>query len=203
MHISYKATENWGRISANGLIYINKKKAFIFDTPWTDTQTRKLIAWTEDSLNVKIVGFIPNHWHEDCMGGIISVHTKKIKSYANQMTIDIAKEKRLPMPENGFNDSLHLSFGRQKISCYYPGAAHTFDNIVIWLPSEQILFGGCVLKGMEYNNLGFTDDGDINEYPNTLAWLLAKFPDAKIVIPGHGKYGGIELIHHNIKLANQ
>jgi metallo-beta-lactamase class B len=50
--------------------------------------------------------------------------------------------------------------------------------------------------------LGFIGDGDINEYPNTLNQILAKFSDAKIVIPGHGNYGGTELIHHNIKLTN-
>jgi hypothetical protein len=51
-------------------------------------------------------------------------------------------------------------------------------------------------------NVGFTGDGDISEYPYTLNRVLKKFPDAKIVIPGHGKHGGIEIIHHNIKLAS-
>ena len=119
------------------------------------------------------------------------------------MTIDIAKEKGLPLPEIGFSDSLQLHLGKKEISCYYLGAAHTLDNIVIWLPSEQVLFAGCVLKGMKFKNLGFTGDGDIDEYPNTLKRVLNKFPNAKIVIPGHGRFGGIELIHHNIKLANK
>ena len=203
MDISYKKSENRGRISANGLIYIDRKKAFILDSPWNDEQTTTLIEWIKDSLNAKVVGFIPIHWHEDSMGGLACIKRNKIKSYANQMTIDIAKEKGLPIPAVGFTDSLRLRMGKKKIYCYYPGAAHTLDNIVIWLPSEQVLFAGCVLKGMEYKNLGFTDDGDLNEYPNTLNKILAKFQDAKIVIPGHGIYGGIELIHHNIELANQ
>jgi len=203
MHVSYKISEKWGRISANGLIYTAKEKAFIFDTPWNDTQTETLITWIGDSLKAKVFGFIPNHWHEDCMGGLACIQSKEIKSYANQMTIDIAKEKGLPVPEIGFSDSLRLHLGKNEICCYYLGAAHALDNIVVWLPSEKVLFAGCVLKGIEYKNLGFTGDGDINEYPNTLKKLLAKFPDARIVIPGHGNYGGIELIHHNIKLTNK
>lgn len=119
------------------------------------------------------------------------------------MTIDIAKEKGLQTPEIGFSDSLKLRLGKKEIDCYYMGAAHALDNIVIWLPSEQLLFAGCVLKGMEYKNLGFTDDGDINEYPNTLKRILAKFPEARIVVPGHGNWGGIELIHHNLKLSSK
>lgn len=203
MHVSYKLSEKWGRVSANGLLYIDKKKAFILDTPWNNEQTETLIKWIEDSLKTKVVGFVPNHWHEDCMGGLVFIKSKKIKSYANQMTIETAKEKELPSPEFGFIDSLHLRLGKKEIYCYYLGAAHSLDNIVIWLPKEQVLFAGCVLKGMDYKDIGFTGDGDINEYPNTLRKVLAKFPNAKIVIPGHGQYGGIELIHHNLKLLNQ
>ena len=55
---------------------------------------------------------------------------------------------------------------------------------------------------MNYKNIGFTGDGDINEYSHTLRKIRAKFPEAKIVVPGHGEYGGIELIEHNLKLAN-
>ena len=203
MHISYKMSEKWGRISANGLIYIDKKKAFLLDTPWNNEQTETLTEWIEDSLKAKVVGFVPNHWHEDCMGGLAYLKSKKIKSYANQMTIDIAKEKGLPLPETGFADSINLQLGKKDINCYYLGAAHSLDNILVWLPSEQILFAGCVLKGMEYNNLGFTGDGDVNEYPGTLNRVLAKFSNAKIVVPGHGNYGGVELIHHNLALTSR
>ena len=56
MHKSYKVSEKWGRISANGLIYKNKKRAFIFDTPWNNEQTEILIAWLEDSLNLNVIG---------------------------------------------------------------------------------------------------------------------------------------------------
>ncbi len=203
IHVSYKISEKWGRISANGLIYTNKNKAFLFDTPWNDDQAERLISYIEDSLNIKVVGFVPNHWHEDCMGGITCILERKIKSYANQMTIDIAKEKGLPVPQIGFNDSIQLKLGKKKIYCYYPGAAHTLDNIVVWLPSEKLLFAGCVLKGFEYKNIGFTDDGDLKEYPTTLKRVQKKFPEAKIVVPGHGSYGGKELIQHNIDLVNK
>jgi metallo-beta-lactamase class B len=203
LHKSYKESEKWGRIPANGLVYVNKRKAFLFDTPWNNEQTEFLINWIEDSLKTKVVGFIPNHWHDDCMGGLSCVHSKNIKSYAHQMTIDTAIARGVLAPEYGFKDSLKLHLGKKDILCYYPGAAHSHDNIIIYLPTEGLLFAGCVLKGMEYKNIGFTGDGNIHEYPNTLKKILKKFPDAKIIVPGHGNYGGMELIHHNIKLANK
>ncbi len=86
---------------------------------------------------------------------------------------------------------------------YYLGAAHSMDNIVVWIPSEQILFPACMVKSIGSKNLGNTTDGDLTAYPKTLAKLIKKFPSAKIVIPGHGKHGGLELIKHTIELTNK
>jgi len=200
IHVSYTISPKWGRVGANGLLLIDKKQAFLFDTPWTDEQTENLILWIKDTMNVEIVGFIPNHWHEDCMGGLGYIHKQGIKSYANQQTIDIAKTKDLPVPEYGFKDSLELKLGEKLIDCYYLGAAHSMDNIVVWIPSEQILFTACMVKNMLSKNLGNTADGDLISYPMTLTKVMKKFPSAKIVIPGHGEYGGLELIEHTLEL---
>jgi hypothetical protein len=53
---------------------------------------------------------------------------------------------------------------------------------------------------MDAKNLGNTADGDLKAYPNTLRLVLRKFSGAKIVIPGHGDFGGIELINHSLSL---
>ena len=201
IHVSFTISPEWGRVGANGLLLIEKNQAFLFDTPWTDKQTEDLISWIRDIMNVEIVGFIPNHWHEDCMGGLGTIQQQGIKSYANQQTIDIAKIKDLPVPENGFNDSLELKLGEKIIDCYYLGAAHSMDNIVVWIPSEQILFTACMVKDMRSKNLGNTADGDLISYPITLAKVMQKFPSAKMVIPGHGEYGGLELIEHTMELT--
>lgn len=200
IHVSYTISPKWGRVGANGLLLIDKKQAFLFDTPWTDKQTENLISCIKDTMNVEIVGFIPNHWHEDCMGGLGYIHKQGIKSYANQQTIDIAKTKDLPVPVYGFKDSLELKLGEKLIDCYYLGAAHSMDNIVVWIPSEQILFTACMVKNMRSKNLGNTADGDLISYPMTLTKVMKKFPSAKIVIPGHGEYGGLELIEHTLEL---
>lgn len=196
IHVSYANIPNYGRVAANGLVYINNKQAFLLDTPWNDIQTEKLFSWITKSMGLKLIGFIPTHWHDDCIGGLGFLHKQKIESYANQMTIDIAKSKKLPTPLHGFTDSMKLSIGDKLIQCYYLGAAHSLDNIVIYFPSEQILFAGCMIKDTSWQNLGYTADGDVKAYPKTLDKLLLMFPTAKIVIPGHGQSGGVELIKH-------
>jgi metallo-beta-lactamase class B len=203
VHVSWSELPDYGRFSSNGLIFASKGEAFLFDTPMTDALTRDLVLWITDSLKLKIVGFIPNHWHRDCTGGLWYLQSQQVKSYANQLTIDISRSNNLSLPEVGFKDSLKLMLGGKAIECYYLGAAHSLDNIVVWIPSEKILFAGCMIKSMDANNLGNTADGDLKAYPTTVGLLLKKFPVAKIVIPGHGDFGGLELIRHTLDLLSK
>ena len=200
VHVSYAVLPQYGRISANGLIFINNSEALLFDTPWNDSLTMILVTYLRNHMGLKIMGFIPNHWHEDCMGGLGYLQSLGIESYANQKTVNIARVKNLPVPSQGFKDSLQLHLGDKIIDCYFLGAAHTKDNIVAWIPSERILFAGCMVKSMNSTDLGNITDGDIKAYPKTIDKLLERFKNAKIVIPGHGSAGGFELIQHTRKL---
>jgi metallo-beta-lactamase class B len=119
------------------------------------------------------------------------------------MTIDIARLQKLPIPDYGFRDSLNLKLGDKSIECYYLGGAHTTDNIVVWIPSERILFAGCMIKSLASTNLGNIADGDLKAYPMTIDKIAAKFSMAKYVIPGHGQFGGMDLVRHTKYLINR
>lgn len=196
IHVSFADVPGYGRVSANGLIFINNHNAFLFDTPWTDSLTEDLVSYLKDSMHLRISGFIPNHWHADCMGGLSYLQSQKIVSYANQMTIDIARRKNLPVPAHGFKDSIMLYLDNKVIRCYFLGAAHSLDNVVVWIPSEKILFPGCMIKSLKSTDLGNIADGDLKAYPGTIDKVIKKFSTAKIVIPGHGQFGGLDLLEH-------
>ena len=201
VHVSYANLPGYGRVSANGLIFTEKNEAFLFDTPWNDSLTCILLSYLENRMNLKIKGFIPNHWHEDCMGGLECIRSHNIMSYANQLTIDIARSKGLPVPDVGFTDSLTLRLGDKVTACCFPGAAHTMDNIVVWIPSEKILFPGCICKSLDSPNLGNTADSDIPAYLKTVDYITDMFSDALVVIPGHGNFGSTELLTHTKELV--
>ncbi len=200
IHISYANTE-WGRIASNGLIYVQDHKAFLFDTPMDEPTTKLLVKFIEDSLTAQIVGFVPNHWHADCIGGLKYLHSIGVESYANSMTIEFARKNGYEQPRQAFTDSLILQLGKKKIVCFYPGAAHSMDNIVVWLPGERILFGGCMVKDLAAKNMGNYADGDLKQWPETIRKIMARFPDAEIVIPGHGQFGGFNLLKHTFELS--
>jgi metallo-beta-lactamase class B len=203
IHVSYAELPGFGRFSSNGLLFSNQGKAFLFDTPVNDSLTCELVNYIKDSMKLELIGFVPNHWHADCMGGLDYLNKSGIPSYANQITIETAKQKRLPLPKHDFKDSITLKLDRKEIKCYFLGAAHSLDNVVVWIPSEKILFPGCMAKEIKANSLGNTVDGDLNEYPKTIKKLIEKFPGAKIIVPGHGAYGDRELLIHTLELTNK
>jgi len=203
VHISWSDLPDYGRVSANGLVFIDGNDAFLFDTPWDNSLTCALVSYLENRLKLKIRGFIPNHWHDDCMGGLGCIKSNIIRSYANQLTVDLARSKGLPAPDEGFTDSLTLWLGDKIIYCWFPGAAHSMDNITVWIPSEKILFPGCICKSLDSGNLGNTADGDVASYAETVDRIIERFREAEIIIPGHGSSGGPQLLTHTRALCDQ
>lgn len=203
VHVSTVEMPTFGKVSSNGLILVDGDEALLFDTPVTNEQTETLVAWVADSLHARVTKFVPNHWHADCMGGLDCLHSLGVQSYASQRTIDIAGEKGLPQPHHGFQDSLLLELHGIEVLCYYLGAGHALDNTVVWVPSERILFGGCMVKDIDSKGLGNLSDADVTEWRKTIDKVLSRFPSAHIVLPGHGPFGGMELVEHTRDLLKE
>jgi glyoxylase-like metal-dependent hydrolase (beta-lactamase superfamily II) len=185
--------------SSNGIIYINNGAGIIVSTPPSDKATEDLIQWVQDSLKVRIIAFVIDSWHPDNMEGLDVVHKMGIKSYANEMTINIAKQKSLPVPQIGFTDKLEIPVGKSRVVCRYFGPAHTADGIMVWLPSEKVLFGNNGVRN--FNGwIGNVGDANIAKWSETITKAKTEFPDVKFVVPGHGDYGGPELLDYTINL---
>lgn len=187
---------------ANGILYVSNGKALVIDTPGHDSTSNRLIDWINNYLKADIEGVVITHWHRaDRIGGLNAFHERKIKSYALDMTIKTAKEKNLPVPENGFKDSLELNLNGKKVLCKYLGAGHTKDNIVVWLPEEDVLFGGCLVKGADSKDIGNTKDADMEAWPVTIQKVIDEYGSAKIIVPGHMDYGDKRLLTNTIELC--
>ncbi len=183
----------------NGLIYINNGEALIISTPDSDAETQNLIDWVTDEKKTTIVAWVIDRWHPDAMGGLHIVKGNNIQTYSFTLTQQIAREKELPVPEIGFNPKIKIKVGKKKIICQYFGEAHTSDGIVVWIPSEKILFGGNEIRN--FNGwIGNIGDANLAEWAETIEKVKKKYGSAGVVIPGHGKYGGPELIDYTIDL---
>lgn len=199
VHTSFLQTNDFGNVPCNGLIVRNSNKAIIFDTPTNDKNSEELINWIKDTLKCKIIAIIPTHFHDDCLGGLKAFHKNEIPSYSYYKTIELAKENNLVVPENGFKDSLILKVGDENITAKFFGEGHTRDNIVGYFPSENVMFGGCLMKEMDASK-GYLGDANVADWSSTVEKVKKEYPDVKIVVPGHGEYGDKKLLDYTINL---
>ncbi len=198
-HISYLQTQDFGKVPCNGLVVSDSKEVIIFDTPTNDKSSEELIKWLTDQLHFKIKAIIPTHFHDDCLGGLKAFHNHHIPSYANFKTIAFAKEKGFTVPQNGFKDALKLKVGKETVTAKFFGEGHTKDNVVGYFPSEDILFGGCLIKELDANK-GYLGDANVEAWSNTVEKIKKGYPNVKLVIPGHGETGDVKLLDYTINL---
>lgn len=201
-HISYLQTTSFGLVDCNGLIYINGNEAIVCDTPPDEEQSHQLLDWLKaNHPNVKVKAIIVNHFHADCLGGLRAFHDAGVASYAHTLTPQLLaiNKDTFDIPQHLISNMLELPVGNAKIVVQHLGEAHTRDNIVTWIPSENTIFGGCVIKSLNAGK-GYLADANVKEWSNTVEQIKEKFSLAKIVVPGHGKVGGIELLDFTIKL---
>ncbi len=203
VHITWHHLDNFGRFSSNGLIVIKNGQALMIDTPMDNDKTERLTKYLKDSMSVDLVKLIIGHFHDDCLGGLGYLQSIGIESMANSMTISKCKEIGLPIPLMPFTDSLTFDFNGEQIDCRYFGAGHSFDNITVWIPSKKILFGGCLIKSMDSKELGNLSDAIVADWDLTVKKVINQYHDTKIVIPGHGDFGGAELLTHTIELVEK
>lgn len=198
-HTSFLQTNDFGNVPCNGLIVRNSNEVIIFDTPTNDKTSEELIKWIKEMLHCKINAIIPTHFHDDCLGGLKAFDENDIPSYAYFKTIEFAKEKNFVVPKNSFNDSLILKVGNENTFVKFFGEGHTKDNVVGYFPGDNIMFGGCLIKELKAGK-GFLGDANVTDWSGTVENVKKAYPNLKIVVPGHGKYGNKELLDYTIKL---
>ena len=189
-------------VKCNGLIYINEGEAIICDTPTNDEYSAKLLSWFKSAHpGVTITAIIVNHFHEDCLGGLKEFHKAGIKSYGHKLGPELMKQKGdfHEVPQFLFEKELVLQVGKSKIHNFYPGEAHTRDNIITWIPEEATIFGGCMVKALDAAK-GNLADANVKAWPTTVKNVKSTFLGATLIIPGHGNNGGQELLDYTIKL---
>lgn len=200
VHTSFIEIEPWGMIGANGLAVYTDGTLVLIDTPWNNGQTETLVSWFKEKHEIVDVKVIASHHHNDNLGGLGWIHEQGFESFAGRRTISLCKKLKLPVPANTISDDKLLNFGSLSVRMYFPGEGHTVDAMCAYLPEQKILFGGCSVKALSNLRLGNIADANVSAWPGSLAKMKLTFANAELVIPGHGKSGGLELIDHTLSL---
>jgi len=202
LHTTYFDISGLRCVPANGLVVIDGKDAIMIDLPWTDEQTGILLDWVAREHKAAIKKVVPTHSHIDCAGGLAEAHRRGADSFALQETVELLKQASNPATKNWFSERMSLSCGNIRVELAFLGGGHTIDNIVVWIPAKKVLFGGCLLESANARNLGNTSEADLAGYPVTLRKVKEEYSEARIVVPGHGRDGSMELVDHTIALCH-
>ncbi len=199
LHTSFQQVEGYGLVDANGLVVLDGQGAYIIDTPWSERDTAALVAWLQER-NYQVKASVSTHFHDDRTAGIEYLNAISVPTYASARTNALLKQNGKALATETFDDApLWLLEG--KVEVFYPGAGHSVDNLVVWLPEQKLLNGGCFVRAATAGTLGNTADAVVSEWAASAERLQRRYPDAQIVIPGHGVPGDVSLLEHTRKLA--
>ena len=202
VHVSYLNVPDYGRVPCNGLVFVDGQEAVVVDTPTNDSASVELIRWVEGPLASEVRAVVVTHFHDDCLAGLAAFHSRAVPSYATYATVELARKNDNALPSQGFDSLLEITVGNKKVVNQFFGEGHTTDNIVSYLPSEEVLFGGCLIKevGAGKGNLA---DANLSAWANTVRRIKQTYPNVKYVVPGHGTAGGMELLDYTAKMFSE
>lgn len=202
IYTTYNTYEG-SQIPANGMYLFTNNGVVLFDTPWDTTQFQPLL----DSIKLKhrqnVIMCIATHWHSDRTDGLEYYKQKGIKTYTTKLTDELSKKNNNKRAEYLIEKDTVYNIGQYTFETYYPGQGHTEDNIVIWFEKEKILYGGCLIKGTQAENLGYLGDGNILDYETTLKNVQKKYNAPNFIIVSHHDWNNINSLKHSIKLARK
>lgn len=193
-------------------------------SPFDTGTTRALLGWVREHLSPARLLAINTHWHLDGTGGNAAYREAGVETWASVHTralqLERGEELRaeaadgLPAElaaavlgtpivgaEFTFDESagLALDLDGERVEVFFPGAAHSQDNVVVWFPDRRLLFGGCMLKIGD--SLGYLGDASLETWDAALERLEAL--DATVVVPGHGPSGGPEILANTRRLVRE
>ena len=189
-------------IPSNGLIVEDGDSLIMIDTAWGEMATQSLLEKIKADIGKPVTKLVITHHHLDKMAGVDVMEFEGAKVFTHPLTPIKAVNAGYPVPNTSVS-ALKDAKSRTKVGTVevaYPGAAHAEENLVVYIPSQKILYGGGAIKGAEANSLGNISDADIKAWPASLNWVKATYREAQTVVPGHGKGADLTLIDKTLAM---
>ncbi|MBN1230324.1 MAG: MBL fold metallo-hydrolase [Anaerolineales bacterium] len=193
------------------LVEMRDGSLLLVDTPYTYQGTKALYDWIFQNYGDREMIAINTHFHYDNLGGNGYLLEMGVPVYGSDLTVELLNQKKTALeiqmknwlkdpqyepyreeylqtellpPDHVFPilEGLDLEIGGEVVSIIYPGPAHSEDNLVVYFPVRNLLFGGCMVIG--WDSIGNTTDANMDQWPDSLAQLYQYEVD--MIVPGHG-----------------
>lgn len=200
IYTTYNTYED-SQVPANGMYLVTDNGVVLFDTPWDTTQFQPLLDSIKLKHNKKVNLCIATHWHSDKTAGLEYYRQQGIKTYTTVLTDELSKKNNEKRAEFLMPGDTSFTAGPYSFETYYPGEGHTTDNIIIWFKKEKILYGGCLIKGVDDENLGYLGDANSKTYATTLKNVRKKCRKPAYIIIAHNDWQNTNSLKHSLKMA--
>ena len=197
------SSSNQNFISNAGFV-VTPSGVVVVDALGSPILAQKLIAEIKRITSQKVVALIVSHYHADHVYGLQEFKKIGAKIYAqsegrNYLSSETAKQRliasridfapwvnantRLISADEWIDQKTQLTIGGVDFLISRVGPAHAPEDLMVYVPSEKVLFAGdLVFRG----RIPFVGNAD------SKGWLMAldaiESLDPNIVIPGHGNY---------------
>lgn len=202
IYTTYNTYEE-SQVPANGMYLVTNNGVVMFDTPWDTTQFQPLLDSIKLKHNKSVVMCFATHWHSDKTAGLEYYRQQGIKTYTTVLTDELSKRNNKKRAEFLMAKDTVFTVGQFSFETYYPGEGHTADNIIIWFKKEKILYGGCLVKGVDAENLGYLGDANVTEYASTLKKVQKKCRKPTFIIIAHSDWKNINSLKHSLRMAKE
>lgn len=202
LHTSTRELDGYGRFPSHGLVVEHADGPLLIDSAWGEAATTELLGLIERELGARPRAAIVTDFHDDRAGGVAVLEAAGVAVWSSPGVIARLDAASLPAPDHALAQPRWSgTLAGVPLEVWFPGAGHSPENLIVWLPEQRVLFGGCLLRGFESRALGNLEDADLDAWGPTLRAVRERHADAPMIVPSHGEPGGPELIDHSLALV--
>ena len=198
IHTATRDIGDGSLIPSNGLVVRDGGGLLLVDTAWGSENTAALLAAIRADIGLPVRRALSTHFHDDRVDGVEVLRAAGIETFATPLTRRLAEAEGNDVPARALEGLAEpgdaVRFG--PVEVFYPGAAHASDNLVVYVPGARVLYGGCAVHHRARTSAGNVADADVDGWPVSIRRVQARYPEAELVVPGHGEPGGLELLDH-------
>lgn len=203
VHVSTWRFDDGTVYPANGLIVRDGDGLMLVDSAWGEDATVALMAAIETEIGLPVRRAIVTHFHDDRVSGAGVLESRGTIVYGTPRTRQLAAAEGNVVPSTSLRGltvpGSVVSLG--PVEVFYPGAGHSLDNLVVYVPEAAVLFGGCAVHEQSRETAGNVEDAVLTAWPESILRLQARYSEAEVVVPGHGVPGGPDLLDHTIAVV--
>lgn len=214
---AYQQEGGTGHINAgisNAGLFVGENSMVAFDGLGYPVQTKAFIAASKKVSGGKPFSeLIDSHHHGDhvagnqffvptpilshpyCRDEVVKAAPNTPKSWPKfEGQADGTEERKLVPPNVTFEDNLVYYIGGNKVEFRFVGPAHTWGDLVAYVPEHKILFGADLAF---FHLVPYCHNAYISKWMEAMEKVMKM--DVDVIVPGHGPVGGKKDLNESLE----